>query len=119
MLLVSTPSSFADMLQQLQAGDEAVAAQVFHRYAVRLAALVRGRLAKGTCGAFSASDVVQEAMKSFFRQQREQPDDIENEDALWGLLAKMTLYKCGKMRRALMAQKRGGKMIRHSQQDDS
>src|SRR5438876_898216 len=98
---MTAPMSFSQMLQELEAGSESVAAEVFHRYAGRLAALVRGRLDARQQGAVSASDVVQEALKSFFHQQRRQPYDLDGEEALWGLLARMTLYKCGKMQRAL------------------
>lgn len=116
---MSTPMSFSQMLGQLQVGSEAAAAAVFRRYADRLVGLVRRRLNARTQVGFSASDVVQEAMKSFFRRQRERPFDLDNEDALWGLLARLTLYKCGKMQRAVLTQKRGGGRVLSLSPEDS
>jgi RNA polymerase sigma factor (sigma-70 family) len=101
-------SSFANLLQRLRDDPESALPPVFDRYAERLIRLARSRIAARLRAGVSASDVVQEALFSFFRRQRERPFELHNEEALWGLLAKITLFKCGKMVQALTAQKRGG-----------
>jgi RNA polymerase sigma factor (sigma-70 family) len=103
---MSDGPSFSGLVRRLQAGSESAAAEVFRRYAERLADLARGRIEGRLRGRLSASDVVQEALHSFFRRQRERPFDLDGEGALWGLLARITLNKYDKMRRALTTRKR-------------
>jgi RNA polymerase sigma factor (sigma-70 family) len=43
----------------------------------------------------SPEDVVQSALMSFFRRQRDRPFDLCGPESLWGLLATITLRKCG------------------------
>jgi RNA polymerase sigma factor (sigma-70 family) len=104
---MSSPSGFSEMRRRLEAGSESVAAEVVARFAGRLAALVRGRLAPQLRGALSASDVVQEALHSFFRQERERPFALAGEEGLWSLLVRITLNKQSKMVRDLTRLKRG------------
>ncbi len=104
-------SPFSELLRRLKDDPEAALDGLFRRYADRLARLVRGRVEARFRAGVGASDVVQEALFSFFRRQSERPFELASEEALWGLLAQITLFKCGKMVRALAARKRGGGQV--------
>jgi RNA polymerase sigma-70 factor (ECF subfamily) len=88
-------SSFADLMARLQAGDEEAAAHVFHRYAQRLIALARSRLSPPIRQKTDPEDVMQSVYKSFFLRQARGQYQLESWDSLWGLLATITLRKCG------------------------
>ncbi len=87
--------SFADLMTRLQAGDEAAAARIFHRYAHRLIGLARSHLDAVLRRKVDPEDVMQSAFKSFFLRQAEQPYPVEDWDSLWALLARFTVRKCG------------------------
>jgi RNA polymerase sigma factor (sigma-70 family) len=99
--------SFAALMGRLEAGDPVAAAEVFRLYAHRLIALARKELDSRCRAMLSGSDVAQEALNSFFRRQARDPFDVESEGALWGLLAEITLRKCGKWNQHFAARKRG------------
>src|SRR5262245_8865186 len=98
--------SFHDLIGRLHTGTESATAEVYRRYAGRLVELIRRRLDARFQGVLSASDVVQEALASLFRRQREQPFDLDGEEALWGLLVSIALNKHGNLRAKLKRGKR-------------
>jgi RNA polymerase sigma factor (sigma-70 family) len=98
---------FADLLRRLEAGNQDAAAEVFRLYAHRLIALARKHLDARCRVMLSGSDVAQEVLNSFFRRQAQDPFDVETDSALWGLLAEITLRKCGKWNRHFATRKRG------------
>jgi RNA polymerase sigma-70 factor (ECF subfamily) len=87
--------SFAGLMARLRAGDQDAAAVVFHRFAQGLIHLARGQLDTALRRKVDPEDVVQSAFKSFFRGQAEGDWDLDDWDGLWGLLARITLLKCG------------------------
>jgi RNA polymerase sigma factor (sigma-70 family) len=103
---MSTYVSFAELMKRLEAGDGEAADVVFRLYAQRLIALARKHLDARCRAVLSGSDIALEVLNSFFRRQVNDPFDLDNEDALWALLAEMTLRKCGKWYRHFAARKR-------------
>ena len=98
--------SFDGLIARLRAGDEEAAEVVFHRFANRLMALARKRLGQMVRHKVDPEDVLQSAYKSFFLRQKKgqfQPQSWEN---LWGLLATITLRKCGHRIEKLYAARR-------------
>jgi RNA polymerase sigma-70 factor (ECF subfamily) len=71
-------------------GDEILA-----RFSRRLAGLVRSRLGWKLRRKLDTEDVVQSVFKSFVRFQQDRELSFDSEDALWGLLALITVRKCG------------------------
>jgi RNA polymerase sigma-70 factor (ECF subfamily) len=86
--------SFDECLTRLRAGDEQAAAQIFERFAGRLIDLARSRLDRTLRQKVDPEDVLQSTFKSFFRRV-DHSFELDSWDSLWGLLARITLYKCG------------------------
>lgn len=103
---MSTTDSFDDLIAQLHAGDENAAAQIFHRFADRLIALARSQFQDGLQRKLDPEDVLQSVFRSFFRRQREGQFELESWDGLWGVLAVMTLRKCGHLHEYFRAERR-------------
>lgn len=82
-------------LTALRAGGDILGAEVLTRFSERLAGLVRSRLGWKLRRKLDAEDVVQSVLMSFVRLQREKGVSFENWEALWGLLALITVRKCG------------------------
>ncbi len=87
--------SFTDLMARLRAGDQDAAAEVFHLYAHRLAALARARLDAVLRRKEDPEDVLQSVFKSFFLRQAAGQFELHDWDSLWGLLARITAHKCG------------------------
>src|SRR5262245_19221674 len=87
--------SFAVLMRDLRAGDEAAAGVVFHRFARRLIALARVRLDERISRKEDPEDVLQSVFCSFFVRYREGQFEFDNWESLWGVLALIRLRKCG------------------------
>jgi RNA polymerase sigma factor (sigma-70 family) len=107
---MSTPSSFAELVRGLEAGDPDAAARLYQRYACRLIGLARRQLSERLRAKVGAEDVVQSVFRTFFRRAADCTFDLGNEDALWALLAEITLRKCGRWHRHFAARKRHGEL---------
>jgi RNA polymerase sigma-70 factor (ECF subfamily) len=92
---MSESPSFDQLLVSLERGDERAARQVFERFASRLVALARSRLPEHVRRKEDPEDVVQSVFHSFFRRQSGGQVDLINWESLWGLLALITIRKCG------------------------
>ncbi len=86
---------FADIMARLQQGDAAAAAEVFGRFTARLMGLARSRLGRRLRRKVDPEDVLQSVYKSIFLRQARPPFDLNDWDGLWGLLAVITIRKCG------------------------
>jgi DNA-directed RNA polymerase specialized sigma24 family protein len=84
-----------DLLARLRGGDEQAAAEVFGRFAHRLAGLARQKLGKALRGKEDPDDAVQSALKSFFLRYAAGQYELASWDDLWGLLTRITAHKCG------------------------
>jgi RNA polymerase sigma-70 factor, ECF subfamily len=84
-----------DLLARLRVGDEQAAAEIFHRFTRRLVGLARLKLGQSLRGKEDPEDAVQSALMSFFPRYAAGQFELASWDELWGLLARMTAYKCG------------------------
>jgi RNA polymerase sigma factor (sigma-70 family) len=107
--MTPTPS-FADLMQQLEAGDAEAADRVHKRYCLRLIGLARRELAGRLRAKVDPDDVVQSVFRTFFRRAAERQFDLDGDGALWALLAEITLRKCGRWNRHFAARKRAGEL---------
>src|SRR5262249_62295502 len=91
----------AELLERYQRGhDEAAAEELFRRYAGRLTALARSRLARSLAARVDPEDVVQSAYRSFFLLARDEEVLVRESGDLWRLLVRITLRKvCRSARR--------------------
>jgi RNA polymerase sigma factor (sigma-70 family) len=92
---VADDADFAERMARLRAGDSDAAADLFHRFAGRLAALAARRLGPFAKGKLDPEDVIQSVFKSFFRRQADGRLSPEGWGGLWVLLTRITLHKCG------------------------
>ena len=84
-----------NLLARLRTGDEEAAAEIFHRFTRRLVGLARLKLGQSLRGKEDPEDAVQSALMSFFPRYAAGQFELASWDELWGLLARMTAYKCG------------------------
>ena len=87
--------SFDNVMARLKAGDQQVAREVFERFVQRLIALAEARFGGKLRRKIDPEDVVQSVFKSFFARQKNDQYHPESWDGLWGLLAAITIHKCG------------------------
>ena len=87
--------SFDDLMARLRAGNQEAADAIYRLFAGRLIALARTRLNRQLQPKMDPEDVLQSVYKSFFRRQADGEFEVEDWDSLWGLLATITLRKCG------------------------
>src|SRR5215510_7896048 len=98
--------SFRGLVDQLRAGDDAAATEVFNRFARRIVGLARKQLHAAVRSKVDPEDVLQSVFRSFFNRQREGRFAIESWDSLWGILMVMTLRKCRRRIQYYRAEKR-------------
>jgi len=101
---MSSMNSFAQLMIRLRAGDQAAAAEVFHRFAERLIALARTRLDRRPRQKVDPEDVLQSVYKSFFRRYSQGDFELADWDGLWSLLTVLTVRKCGRWRARFRAE---------------
>lgn len=83
----------ANLLERFQAGDEAAAEEIHRRYAQRLCRLAERRIGGRLARRVGPEDVVQSALRTFFRRAENGEFKIDHRGALWNLLVKITLNK--------------------------
>jgi RNA polymerase sigma factor (sigma-70 family) len=100
--------SFDELMQLLRSRDQSAASDLFHRYAQRLIGLARTRLDARLRGQVDPEDVVQSVFRSFFNRVGDGRWELHSEDSLWAMLVVLTVRKCGRTAKRLLAKKRGG-----------
>lgn len=80
----------------LRVGADVHGAEALVRFADRLAGLVRKRLGSRLCRKLDTEDVIQAVYEDFLRLQRERELAFDNWEALWALLALITVRKCAR-----------------------
>jgi hypothetical protein len=98
--------AFEDLMDRLQAGDEAASALVSRRFVGKLVALAGRQFEAGMRERADVEGVVQSVYRSFFARQARGQFDLADWDTLWGLLAVIALRKCAKRRDYLRARVR-------------
>src|SRR3954451_5154153 len=81
------------LLKGVQNGDAAAVAQLFDRYAQRLARLAEQHLSRKMAGRLDGEDVVQSVFRTFFRRSAQGEFQIDSSAQIWRLLVKITLLK--------------------------
>jgi RNA polymerase sigma-70 factor, ECF subfamily len=100
--------SFDELMRLLRSHDQDAASEFFHRYAQRLIGLARARLDQRLRSKVDPEDVVQSVFRSFFNRVGTSDWQLNSEDSLWAVLVVMTVRKCGRTAKRLLALKRGG-----------
>lgn len=116
---MDSTDSFADLVRRLKAGDDALANELFQRYARRLIGLARTHLDGKLRQKVDPEDVVQSVYKSFFRRLEADQVEMVDWDSLWYFLTVMTLRKCAGQAEHFQAGKRDVRREVATQSDDS
>jgi RNA polymerase sigma factor (sigma-70 family) len=98
--------SFHDLMSRLGLGDHAAAAAVHQRFVCRLVALAHTQFETWARAKADHEDVVQSAFQSFFEHCGRREFELVGWDALWSLLALITVRKCRDRRKRLGARRR-------------
>ena len=113
---MSSETSNQELLRAWKSGDHDAAAEIYHRYQIRLLALVRSRLSRKLARRVDAEDILLSAYRSFFvgaQNGRYTPTDG---DDLWPLLTTIVLRKLARQARYHQAECRS---IDGEQSDES
>jgi RNA polymerase sigma factor (sigma-70 family) len=97
---------FDATMSQLRCGDDVATSAVFQRYMRRLIALAGKQFDSQMRERADVEDAVLSAFRSFFVRAARGEYEVADWDALWSLLAIITLRKCARRRRTLMAASR-------------
>lgn len=93
-----TSEDIQTLLTAARAGDELAASRIFQMYLRRLLGLAQSRLSPQMARRVEAEDIVQSAMRTFFRRLREDGMEWGENVDLWQLLARITVRKvCGQV----------------------
>jgi RNA polymerase sigma factor (sigma-70 family) len=111
------PESITDrpdgwLLREWKSGDERAAEVLLDRYAIRLVALVAGRLNRRYQSTVDPSEIVQSAMGSFFDAAKHSRIQVSTSVSMWRLLATFARRKMARSIERQTAIKRGGDQTR-------
>jgi hypothetical protein len=91
---------------RLRDADPTVAEEIFARFSNRLAGLARQHLHQRLAARLDEQDVVQSALRTFFRRAAKGEFRIDTSTDLWRLLARITVVKAREQARFHTAQQR-------------
>ncbi len=94
------------LLERWRAGDEQAAAELFRLYSQKLTFIAEQQLSQKIAARVDGEDIVQSAMRSFFRRGKRGDFRIDNSAGLWQLLVKITLAKAKSQARRHTSSKR-------------
>lgn len=97
---------FRQLMEQLKAGDQDAATEIFHRYSRRLIGLAASRLPRSVQAKEDPEDAYASAMKSFFARQKKGEFEPESWDELNTLLSYLTVCKVDRRIRKYLTGKR-------------
>ncbi|MBN9121330.1 MAG: RNA polymerase subunit sigma-24 [Planctomycetes bacterium] len=97
---------FHGLMDELRRGEPDAAREVFDRFARRLVGLAASRLPGFVRASTDPEDVAQSVLRTFFRRHGAGEFRPEHWDALWALLAVLTVRKCGHKVEHLLAARR-------------
>lgn len=100
------PSDLDEVVGGLRRGDEDAAAEIHRRFAVRLVALANRQFDTWLRHRADPEGAVQSAFASFFARCGRGMFDLGDWDALWRLLALITVRKCRRRYARLKSEKR-------------
>jgi DNA-directed RNA polymerase specialized sigma24 family protein len=117
--MTSPDDGFEELMARVRAGDNMAETVVFRRYVRRLIALAARQFDPWMRDQADVENVVLSAYKSFFLRNRREEYDLADWDALWSLLAIITLHKCTRQRNHLRAARRDVRRQVHSVGSDN
>lgn len=82
-----------ELAQDIQAGSETAAKELFDKYCERLMRLAKRRISQRMASRFDPEDVIQSAFRTFFKRVKNDEFVFENEDDLFKLLVRLTVRK--------------------------
>jgi RNA polymerase sigma-70 factor (ECF subfamily) len=88
----------ATVMERVREGDEQAAAEVHRRFVRRLVGLAAAKLRDRAGPRGEEDDVVQSVFRSFFGRHQDAGYAFSDWDAVWGMLAVITVRKCSKNR---------------------
>jgi len=97
---------FDDIMLRLRDGDRDAAELVWRRFVGPLLAVAHRHLNASTRQKIDPDDVVQSAYRTFFVRYAKGQFDLADWSSLWGLLARITVRKCGRKVAFFRAQQR-------------
>lgn len=103
---MSHPEDTSGWDERLRRNDAAAAEEVFVRYARRLVRVAEAHLSRKLRGRVDGEDVVQSALRTFFRRCRQGEFRIDSSGHLWRLLTTITVMKARAQGRYHSARKR-------------
>ena len=83
----------AGLWSRFQSGDSEASRRLFARYSERLLRLAQQQLSRELAGRLDGEDVVQSALRTFFRRDARGEFQIDSSALLWQLMVKITLNK--------------------------
>ena len=98
---MSDDLSFAELMQQVRAGNQDAVTQVFNSYIHRLVGLARKKLNERTRQKAGSEIVAQSAMQSFLAKHTAEVD-LQSEESLWAVLLEITLRHCNKWNKRIV-----------------
>jgi RNA polymerase sigma factor (sigma-70 family) len=90
---MSAGSPITELVERLRGGDPRAAEELFARYAQRLTRLAEQHLSRKLAARLDGTDVVQSVFRTFFRRTAAGEFRIDDSDAIWRLLVRITLQK--------------------------
>lgn len=91
---MSTPTTFAELIQRVRAGDQDAAAEVVRRYEPAIRRVVRYRMGDPQVGAvMDSADICQSVLASFFLRAASGSFDLDQPEQLQRLLLAMARNK--------------------------
>lgn len=94
------------LLERWRTGDEQAAATLFHLYSHKLTSIAERQLNQQISTRVDGEDIVQSAMRTFFRRGKRGDFQIDSSVGLWHLLVKITLAKAKSQARRHTSPKR-------------
>jgi RNA polymerase sigma-70 factor (ECF subfamily) len=90
---MSSTDQTGDQFEWARAGEPGAEAELYARYASRLARLAEQHLSRKLAGRMDGEDVVQSVFRTFFRRSAAGQFQIDSSMNLWRLLVKITVLK--------------------------
>ncbi len=82
-----------ELVNEVQAGSESAAKDLFDKYCERLLRLAKRRIGQRMSSRFDPEDVVQSAFRTFFTRVKNDEFEFAHEDDLFKLLVRLTVRK--------------------------
>jgi RNA polymerase sigma factor (sigma-70 family) len=81
------------LAQEIQAGSESAAKELFDKYCERLMRTAKRRIGQRMASRFDPEDVIQSAFRTFFKRVKNDEFTFEQEEDLFKLLVRLTVRK--------------------------